>query len=102
MLIMAMLLFVSGCASHPLSTSAPTPDSRQKPAKQISGTALTGLAPGAAEAQIIRELHQSGCLIEQFELNRIKQQIRISCAPNDIPGVPTDDIAGKNTAKSSI
>jgi len=32
------------------------------------------------EAQIIRELYQSGCLIEDIEINRRKQQMRISCA----------------------
>ena len=32
------------------------------------------------ELQIIRELHQSGCLIEELEINRRKQHIRISCA----------------------
>jgi len=36
------------------------------------------------EAQIIRELYQSGCLIEELEINRRKQQMRISCA-NDRP-----------------
>ncbi len=36
------------------------------------------------EAQIIRELYQSGCLIEEVELNRRKQQMRVSCA-NDKP-----------------
>ena len=32
------------------------------------------------EAQIIRELYQSGCSIEDIEINRRKQQMRISCA----------------------
>ena len=36
------------------------------------------------EVQIIRELYQSGCLIEEIELNRRKQQMLISCA-NDKP-----------------
>jgi len=36
------------------------------------------------EAQIIRELYQSGCIIEDIEINRRKQQMRISCA-NDKP-----------------
>ena len=36
------------------------------------------------EMQIIRELYQSGCLIEEIELNRRKQQLRIVCA-NDKP-----------------
>ena len=36
------------------------------------------------EAQIIRELYQSGCLIEEVEINRRVQHMRISCA-NDKP-----------------
>lgn len=32
------------------------------------------------ETQIIRELYQSGCLIDEFELDRRKQHMRISCA----------------------
>jgi len=36
------------------------------------------------EAQIIRELYQSGCLIEEFMLDRRKQHMRISCV-NDKP-----------------
>lgn len=36
------------------------------------------------EAQIIRELYQSGCLIDEFELDRRKQHMRISCV-NDKP-----------------
>jgi len=32
------------------------------------------------ETQIIRELHHAGCLIEDFELDRRKQNMRISCA----------------------
>lgn len=32
------------------------------------------------EAQIIRELISAGCLIEKFEMNRRKQNMRISCA----------------------
>jgi hypothetical protein len=32
------------------------------------------------EMQIIRELYQSGCFIEQLELNRRKQNMRIGCA----------------------
>ena len=37
------------------------------------------------EAQIIRELFQAGCLIENFELDRRKQNIRISCTNEFIP-----------------
>lgn len=36
------------------------------------------------EAQIIRELYNSGCLIEEIELNRRKQQMKITCV-NDAP-----------------
>lgn len=36
------------------------------------------------EAEIIRELYKSGCLIEEIELNRRKQQMKITCA-NDAP-----------------
>ena len=31
------------------------------------------------ETQIIKELHAAGCLIENFEMNRRKQNLRISC-----------------------
>ena len=44
-----------------------------------SGNSIT-----VPEAQIIRELYQSGCMIEDIEINRRKQQMRISCA-NDKP-----------------
>ena len=38
----------------------------------------------APETQIIRELYDAGCLIEDFELDRRKQNMRISCAKNII------------------
>jgi len=37
------------------------------------------------ETQIIRELFQAGCLIEDFELDRRKQNMRISCAKEFVP-----------------
>ena len=37
------------------------------------------------ETQIIRELYHAGCLIEDFELDRRKQNMRISCAKDIVP-----------------
>jgi len=37
------------------------------------------------ETQIIRELYHAGCLIEDFELDRRKQNMRISCAKDFVP-----------------
>jgi len=38
----------------------------------------------APETQIIRELYHAGCLIEDFELDRRKQNMRISCAKDTV------------------
>lgn len=38
----------------------------------------------ASETQIIRELYHAGCLIEDFELDRRKQNMRISCAKDSL------------------
>lgn len=37
------------------------------------------------ETQIIRELYHAGCLIEDFELDRRKQNMHISCAKDTVP-----------------
>ena len=38
----------------------------------------------APETQIIRELYHAGCVIEDFELDRRKQNMHISCAKDHI------------------
>ncbi len=37
------------------------------------------------ETQIIRELYHAGCLIEDIELDRRKQNMHISCAKDLVP-----------------
>ena len=37
------------------------------------------------ETQIIRELYHAGCVIEDFELDRRKQNMHISCAKDLVP-----------------
>ena len=48
--------------------------------KYIKYPADTNQQQPVPETQIIRELYQSGCLIDEFELDRRKQHMRISCA----------------------
>jgi len=41
------------------------------------------------EAEIIRELFQAGCLIDNFEMDRRKQNMRISCVKESVPVKPS-------------
>ena len=40
------------------------------------------------ETQIIRELHNAGCIIEEFQLDRRKQNIHIRCARDTLATRP--------------
>ena len=98
-ILMLLVTFLVGCtvSSKKTATSASTAKTKMgKPALKKSITINNnkvsseeimnhnnGLVPPGAEAleaQIIRELRSAGCLIEQFEMNRRKQSMRISCA----------------------
>ena len=87
------LLLLQACSNQPekneTSQAATVNTNADNSPRVINASLKTGaLNPddyfSVPEAQIIRELYQSGCLIEEIELNRRKQHMRISCA-NDKP-----------------
>ncbi|MBE9559163.1 MAG: hypothetical protein IMF15_00175 [Proteobacteria bacterium] len=87
------LVFLQACSSQPtqISKSASAKDKISVAENQLINSAesttigyQTGTSLSVPEAQIIRELYQSGCMFEQVELNRRNQQMRVSCV-NDKP-----------------
>lgn len=90
------LIFLQACSSQPTqsktsqATAGPAIDDKPLLVNTIQKTG--SVQPGVSqslntkqqlsvpEAQIIRELYQSGCLIEEVEINRRVQHMRISCA----------------------
>ena len=87
------LIFLQACSSQPTQTSKPASTKGKMVASEnqlinnAGSTAIgyqTSSSSSVPEAQIIHELYQSGCMIEQVELNRRNQQMRISCV-NDKP-----------------
>jgi len=88
------LILLQACSDQPTKTAA-TQTAAEKTAVEKSKTDKVHLINTSSakntdrqlsvpEAQIIRELYNSGCLIEEIELNRRKQQMKISCV-NDAP-----------------
>jgi len=85
--IMASAFFLHACSSQPTQSEAADTVKADNVKTQLVSNSRelnTGEDSVTPEAQIIRELHHSGCLIESFELNRYKQQLKITCA-NDKP-----------------
>lgn len=84
-IVIITLTVLQACSSYNTKPAPPV----SADSKNISATrpkaVITKLT--IPEAQIIHELYQSGCLIEQVEINRSKQQMHISCA-NDRPVGP--------------
>lgn len=97
-LLTAFLL--QACGGQTTKTEVDTPEDGQ----QLSDQALTGIDKNnqanqntlqikpvkdeqltTPETQIIRELYHAGCLIEDFELDRRKQNMHISCAKDTVP-----------------
>ena len=82
------LMFLQACSSQPTQTSKPA-SAKDKIAvaeNQLINNAeattigyQTDTSLSVPEAQIIRELYQSGCMFKQVELNRRNQQMRVSC-----------------------
>jgi len=52
--------------------------------KDQNATTKPGCSFTVPEAEIIRALYQSGCIIDEIEIDRRKQHMRISCI-NDKP-----------------
>lgn len=86
----AVLGLLTGCSSQPVNHNATLTDGKPEkiPTSSDNINSKSALV-SSPEAQIIHELYQSGCLIKQFELNRVKQQMRISCSSNDIDAQET-------------
>ena len=83
------LILLQACSSQPTQsktsqTAADKSDAGKTHLINTSSVTDTNQKLSVPEAQIIRELYQSGCLIEEIELNRRKQQMKITCA-NDKP-----------------
>lgn len=92
------LVLLQACSSQPTQTSKATSTTGNLNTAENQLTNKTGAATvgkqhvsyqtntslSVPEAQIIRELYQSGCLFKQVELNRRNQQMRVSCV-NDEP-----------------
>ena len=79
------LTLLQACSSQPAQSKAtPTDNDKNNTGNthlvSTSRTADNDHNLATTEAQIIRELYQSGCLIEDIELNRRKQQMKITCA----------------------
>lgn len=89
------VLLLQGCGGQTTKAEADTPEASQ----QLSDQAITDAENNnqasqntfqiksendeqltTPETQIIRELYHAGCLIEDFELDRRKQNMHISCA----------------------
>lgn len=86
--VVIALILLQACSSQPKQSSIlKTEDTiNDEKAGLVKITGNTGISQNLSvpEAQIIRELYQSGCLIEDIELDRRTQHMRISCA-NDNP-----------------
>ncbi len=70
------LVLLQACGGQPTKAEVETKDNGKSPVN----TTLHHEKLTVPETQIIRELYQAGCLIEQVEINRRKQNMRISCA----------------------
>jgi len=70
-------------SSDQLSTTNDKNDLANQTAFQIKPVKNEQLT--TPETQIIRELYHAGCLIEDFELDRRKQNMHISCARDRVP-----------------
>lgn len=82
-MMVSALFFLQACSSQPAQPEvADTVKTDNVKTQIISSSAELDTRKDliTPEAQIIRELYHSGCLIEKFELNRHKQQLKITCA----------------------
>lgn len=86
--IIAMIL-LPACSSQPTQSESNEADkSSTANTHLVSTSGITDKDNQSAtpEAQIIRELYQSGCTITGLELNRRKQQMKVTCANDGDPG----------------
>ncbi len=83
-----VLILLQACSSQPTQsnaseTSEKIPDAGKSQLINASFKADPSQQLSVPEVQIIRELYQSGCLIEEIKLNRRKQQMTISCVNDE-------------------
>ena len=87
------LILLQACSNQPAKSETAQTATVNTNADNSPRVINTSLKTGALnpddyfsvpEAQIIHELYQSGCLIEEVEINRRVQHMRVSCA-NDKP-----------------
>ncbi|MCK4709294.1 MAG: hypothetical protein KAU21_11805 [Gammaproteobacteria bacterium] len=97
----AVLVFLQACSSQPAQTGKTSSIPGQSIPGQVGAaddrlTNKTGFSVASQqqpdysndtfdsvpELQIIRELYQSGCQIQEMELNRRNQNMRVSCVDN--------------------
>ena len=80
-----VLILLQACSSQPTQSnvSEKTPDAGKSRLINASFKADPSQQLSVPEVQIIRELYQSGCLIEEIKLNRRKQQMTISCVNDE-------------------
>lgn len=71
-----VMFLLQACSLVPTQANKVEPENSKN--KQLNSQNNTDLT--APEIQIIREMVRSGCLIEQVELNRRKQDMHITCA----------------------
>ena len=94
------VVLLQGCGGQPVMVEANIAEASQQSSDQLSTTNdKNDLANQTAfeikpvkneqhttpETQIIRELYHAGCVIEDFELDRRKQNMHISCAKDIMP-----------------
>jgi len=80
-----VLILLQACSSQPTQSNASekTPDAGKSRLINASFKADPSQQLSVPEVQIICELYQSGCLIEEIKLNRRKQQMTISCVNDE-------------------